>query len=955
MKKSLAFIMALAVMVTSTFIGGTVMAEEAGNIAVSGNGTSYNAYEEATANFSDAQTEIKINGASFVSASGKIEKAESFEGKSGVAKFITEESSATYEFVVPADAKYTVKIVYRALKGRNNPISMGLTVDGAIPFDGISEFELPRLWQDSSEIRVDGIGNEFSPSQEEVYKYNEFYVQDPVGVEDLPYEFALKAGKHTIKITSVAEPVAIAEIIIGKPVSYKSYEEVSAEYNESSATEAIKLEGEDANLKSTFSLVSKSDSSNAKMSSKNGQNAYLTRINYIGNTNWQMPNERITWNVTVPSDGLYKIGFRFLQNYVLNGNSYRRLLVDGKVPFAEANNISFNYDVKWGYKEWTNSEGTPYLIYLSKGEHEISFEVSLGEMNDIIRRLQEILYEVGITYRKIVMITGESPDSNRDYDLFGQIPNLLEDLTRYSQELETIASDIEALAGLDGGSNASSIRGLSNAINKMLEFPLAAHTYVSLYHTNYSSVSALVFEMMKMPLALDFFTLVPQNTEFTFKEAGFFEGMSFTLNRFFSSFSANYNNISGDTGAKETIDVWVNWGRDQVRILNDLIQSSFTPQTGIGVNLKISNASYIQGIVSGNGPDCSLHMARSEPVNLAMRGSMYNLKNFPDYEQVLDRFSLADATVPYTFQDGVYAIPDTLSYYMLFYRTDIFEEYGLKVPTTWDEFIEVSSLLMRNNLQASLPYIQLTAIAQVNMGVGAFSIFPSMLIQKGGKVYNDNLTATDLTSSTALEVFKFWTDFYNEYKFPVTADFFNRFRLGTMPMGIQSYTTYVSLSMAAPEISGKWAMAPIPGFKNEDGTINNYQAGSGTGCGILNIAKNKKGGWEFLKWWTSTETQLDYSNNCESILGVSGRVTTSNAEAFRQMGWDSKSLKALMTQWSRIKEIPEVPGGYYTARVIDQAYWNVVNNGKNSKDMLVKWAEIANNEIKRKRKQYNVQ
>ena len=150
-------------------------------------------------------------------------------------------------------------------------------------------------------------------------------------------------------------------------------------------------------------------------------------------------------------------------------------------------------------------------------------------------------------------------------------------------------------------------------------------------------------------------------------------------------------------------------------------------------------------------------------------------------------------------------------------------------------------------------------------------------------------------------------------------------------------------------------MAPIPGFKNEDGTINNYQAGSGTGCGILNIAKNKNGGWEFLKWWTSTETQLDYSNNCESILGVSGRVTTSNAEAFRQMGWDSKSLKALMTQWSRIKEIPEVPGGYYTASVIAQACWNVVNNGKNSKDMLVKWAEIANNEIKRKRKQYNVQ
>ena len=109
-----------------------------------------------------------------------------------------------------------------------------------------------------------------------------------------------------------------------------------------------------------------------------------------------------------------------------------------------------------------------------------------------------------------------------------------------------------------------------------------------------------------------------------------------------------------------------------------------------------------------------------------------------------------------------------------------------------------------------------------------------------------------------------------------------------------------------------------------------------------------------MKWWLSADTQLNYSNNCESILGVSGRVATTNVEAFKQMGWDAESLKALLSQWSKVKEIEEVPGGYYTARCIDQAYWNVVNNGKNSKDTMVKWSQIANNEIARKRKQYNV-
>ena len=214
----------------------------------------------------------------------------------------------------------------------------------------------------------------------------------------------------------------------------------------------------------------------------------------------------------------------------------------------------------------------------------------------------------------------------------------------------------------------------------------------------------------------------------------------FSFNRFLSSFSGDYDNISGDVQTEKTITIWANWGRDQIRVLNNLIQSSFTPKTNIGVNLKMSNASYIQAILSGNGPDCSLHMARSEPVNLALRGAMYDLKQFSDYETVMQRFMTKDSAVPFIFQNGVYALPDTINFYMMFYRTDIFEQYDLKVPTTWDEFIQVSSVLYRNKLQASLPYTQITTAAMVNAGVGSLSIYPSLLMQMGGKLYDDGLT-----------------------------------------------------------------------------------------------------------------------------------------------------------------------------------------------------------------------
>lgn len=39
-------------------------------------------------------------------------------------------------------------------------------------------------------------------------------------------------------------------------------------------------------------------------------------------------------------------------------------------------------------------------------------------------------------------------------------------------------------------------------------------------------------------------------------------------------------------------------------------------------------------------------------------------------------------------------------------------------------------------------------------------------------------------------------------------------------------------------------------------------------------------------------------------------------------------------------------------RVLEQAYWNVVVQNENPRDMLYKWGAVADNEIKRKIAQY---
>ena len=289
---------------------------------------------------------------------------------------------------------------------------------------------------------------------------------------------------------------------------------------------------------------------------------------------------------------------------------------------------------------------------------------------------------------------------------------------------------------------------------------------------------------------------------------------------------------------------------------------------------------------------------------------------------------------------------------MMFYRKDILEQYNLEVPETWEDFEEVSKVLMRHNMSVWLNNAAATSTAQVNAGVGSNNIYPSMLLQRGLSLYAEDGKSTNLLTSGCMETFEYWTNFYTKLKLPITQDFYNRFRVGTTPLGIVPYTLYTTLEVAAPEIDGLWGMTEIPGTVQEDGTISHASSGGGTACAILKQSENPEAAWEFLKWWTSADTQRTFSNDVEAVLGPTGRVALANVEAISGLSWDDEMLDELLKAWENVEEIPEYPGSYYVSRSIYQGFWNVVNDQQNTKNMLMKYGKEADQEIARKWKQY---
>lgn len=863
------------------------------------------------------------------------------------APFTVSDQTVQFQMEILVDGLYNIGLSYKAADNNNGVFEFGLKLDGEFPFDEAQKLYLPRIYCDEGEKRVDGLGNEFAAKQ---VPFEDFYystANDITKWTNDEYYVYLTAGTHDISVIPVTGSFEVEYFEFGKieiPKTYQKPTDKDEYYNGKN----IVIEGEDAVIKSSYWLAAKTDNSSLDITPNS---ATKSLANYIGGGNWKNCGETIVWETPELKAGYYQLGFSYRQSSVLGAKVYRSLKIDGVTPFKEAQTVDFAYSYKWEQSFFADKNNDPYLIYLSEGKHQIAMTVVPGEIAEVRDLLKEAIAELSDLYIEITMITGETVDIYRDYDLFAQIGDMQDRLKNISAKLEKASTKLQKITGEKGGSYVSVIDNMTQIVDLMLDNRYTAHRYKESYYSKYTSLASVLYEMSTMPLDIDKICLSPVGRKQPFETESFFSEVWFSIKKFLVSFTQDYNNISGSGNSDETITIWVNWGRDQAQVLNSLVQTSFTAKHKIPVNIQIVNASIVQALLSGKGPDCLLQHSRSEPVNLAMRGVLYDLKSFGDLDEALERFQ-PGAERPYYYKDGLYALPDTQSFYLMYYRTDIFEEMGLKVPQTWEDFEEVVKLLARNNLTAWMPNNTVTDVNQANIGIGSINLFPTLLLQKGLEIYAEDGKSTNLSSSQVTVTFNEWTDFYTKLKLPRTLDFYNRFRTGTCPIGISNHTLYTTLKAAAPEIDGLWNVALIPGTVREDGTICNVSSGGGSSCSILNITKNPKGAWEFLKWWTDAETQLAYSNEVESILGPTGRVSVSNIEAFSNMEWDSQMRETILTAMNQIEEIPEYPGSYYVSRSVYQGFWNVVENNQNPKEMLIKYAEEADKEIARKWKQY---
>jgi ABC-type glycerol-3-phosphate transport system substrate-binding protein len=175
-----------------------------------------------------------------------------------------------------------------------------------------------------------------------------------------------------------------------------------------------------------------------------------------------------------------------------------------------------------------------------------------------------------------------------------------------------------------------------------------------------------------------------------------------------------------------------------------------------------------------------------------------------------------------------------------------------------------------------------------------------------------------------------------------------------MPFAIEDFTFYNLLSVAAPEIRGMWSFTEVPGTLQNDGTVDHSVSSTGICCMMMKTSRLKEDSWKFMSWWTGADVQTSYGQEIESQLGVSARYPSANIEAFSQMAWSIKEMNTLNSQWMNVKAIPEVPGGYFTSRHLNNAFRRVLSFNENPKETLLDYVNKINGEISAKRKEFRL-
>jgi len=868
-----------------------------------------------------------------------------------------------YEWINPSTIKLEVGIEkaglfliyfrYQSLNDSPNPLALEIEINGEVPFQEASQAILDTFWKEANEeVGTDRYGNDVSVLQILHEEWKTAPLKDAGNLHPQGLKFYFRGGENEVKITKTSGKLRISEIIIRPASVIPTYEEYLNLHEKKENIYFKRIEAEDAEYKNSSSI-------NRGTSRDPGVLPFSMtklKLNIMGADSYQNPGEAITWKADVEEAGFYYLSFK-VKLTRQNTTSYRTLYINGEIPFKEAEHLAFSYSGNWENVTLHSFQNKPFMVFLEPGD-EITLAVDSTLFINVYGKLRKLISEMSELGLDVTKLTRNNVDKNIDWDMEEHFPGITEKLELWQSELEEVISVLRALYGSKYDAEiVQEIKAAQAKIRKISEDIDELPRRLGLLSRGSASavqlLSSQLDSILQQPILIDALFIHTEDAKLPRAEAGFWVKLWVAVSRFFLSF---FDQSYSDKAKPDELEVWVNRSRQYVDVIQRITDDVFTKSTGIKVKVSImsDDGKLLLANSAGKQPDVALGVSAWIPNEYGMRGMLYDLTDEPDFRDVLRQYH-PEQLVPMIYDKGLYGLPETENFYVLFYRKDLLSKLGLEVPDTWSDVIDMLPILERYGMSFYIPLSASTSFKSWDMT-------SPFIFQFEGKIYSDDAFEAAVENENTIAALNFIADLYREYSLPYqVTSFFNDFRIGKLPIGIADFKTYLELLNTAAEIKGLWDIALVPGLEiirtdpetgEEERYVNRYMPGAQQAAIIFQKSGKKAEAWKFLKWWLSTDTQELYANYLVSTLGSRYLWNTANIEAFRKLNWDENHKKTILEQWQHLKEVPKIPGSYMVEREISNTINRVIFDNANLRSTVNDALLVMNKEIKRKMKEF---
>ncbi|MGO4936058.1 extracellular solute-binding protein [Fundicoccus sp. Sow4_H7] len=853
---------------------------------------------------------------------------------------------AEFEIEAPQEGLYYFVIEYLDDKDSILPTTLMMEVNGSSQYQEMQNLAFNGLWKRDGEIIKDRYGNEIAPDVYKVAEDQLGYLTARNGYYNHPFMLHLKEGDNDISFRSTEGTIKFKRIHLMNESQIPSLNLAADSDAVPEGNVNLVVQGENP--------VYQSDSSIRPAAAFNDvlipYNATSRVLNYLDGASFKQAGDSVTYAVDVAEEGYYYLSLHYQQDAKPDFPVYVNVTTNGEYPSQSFLDQQIPYSSSYSVYTMQNSQSKEAIpLYLEAGTQEITLTITLSPIQEIMQRLEEMVLEIQALSLDIENLLGANIDLRRDIDLENYIPGIPDRILNWAAELEGMIETIKSLAGIEevpGAFQQLDIarKQLENLGNEPRKIPNRWNELAKGGSSVTAQLATLIQTSRNNGISIDQLILHQAQAP-KIETLNFLQRASNSVSRFLQTFGEQDYEVKINS---DYLQVWVNRPRQYIEIMQQMIDQSFTPQTGITVDLSImpDQNKLILANSAGNEPDVALGVGYAVPFDLAIRGALEELSSFEDYDEVVSDYA-PNLLIPASIGEESYALPETMNFYVLFYRTDVLESLGLPIPETMEDVVNMLPALNQRGMNMFYPTATLGT---------AFKIFPwtmPLVYQSGGNFFTEDILRTGLSTEETLTGVRNLTDLFTIYSMPVDVpSFYQQFRDGTIPIGISDYGNYNLLLNAAPEIANLWDIALTPGVENEEGVVERWTSGGAESSIMFSGSQMKDEAWEFLKWWHSADVQLQFGNSLQTTFGQEYMWNTANLAAFEELPWSTKHKQVILEQSEWIAEVPRVLGGYMIEREVSRLYTSVVVDGDNlrrSADLSIK---RINREILRKLEEF---